>query len=400
MTASRSTTAELGEAILVYLARSRARLMLVQIEDVAGEAEQANLPGTTDRIRTGAAGCHAPLEELLAGPEMARIAALVAEARRRSAAERPTPMSEAGTEAVAIRATYRLQFHKGFTFRDAEALVPYLARLGISHLYASPLMQARPGSTHGYDIVNHDRLNPEIGTEDEFEALVAALAAHGMGLIVDIVPNHMGVGGADNAWWLDVLEWGENSPYAAYFDINWDPIRDDLKGRVLLPVLGDQYGAVLESGEIALRFDPAEGSFSAWYYEHRFPISPAVLPRRSCATAARRWPSSSRRFRGAAAAAAERGAPAAAELKRRLAEAAADPETAAAIEAALRAFAGRARPIRPASAGCTGCSKSRPIGSRSGASRPRRSTTAAFSTSTTWPGCASNCRSCSRRRTG
>ena len=187
-------------------------------------------------------------------------------------------MSEAGTEAVAIRATYRLQFHKGFTFRDAEALVPYLARLGVSHLYASPLMQARPGSTHGYDIVNHNRLNPEIGTEEEFEALVASLAAHGMGLIVDIVPNHMGVGGADNSWWLDVLEWGENSPYAVFFDINWDPIRDDLKGRVLLPVLGDQYGAVLENGQIELRFDPAEGNFSAWYYEHRFPISPLSYP--------------------------------------------------------------------------------------------------------------------------
>ena len=187
-------------------------------------------------------------------------------------------MSEPGAEAVAIRATYRLQFHKGFTFSDAGALIPYFARLGVSHLYASPLMQARPGSTHGYDIVDHNRLNPEIGTEEEFEALVASLAAHGMGLIVDIVPNHMGVGGADNAWWLDVLEWGENSPYAPFFDINWDPVRDDLKGRVLLPVLGDQYGAVLERGEIALRFDPGEGNFSAWYYEHRFPISPLSYP--------------------------------------------------------------------------------------------------------------------------
>src|SRR5437763_10596570 len=183
-------------------------------------------------------------------------------------------MREVGSGAAAIRATYRLQFHKGFTFRDAEALVPYLARLGISHVYASPLMEARPGSTHGYDIVNHNRLNPEIGTDDEFAALIAALQARGMGLILDIVPNHMGIGGADNAWWLDVLEWGEASPYAAYFDINWDPLREDLKGRVLLPVLGDQYGAVLERGEIALRLDPRQGSFSAWYYQHRFPLSP------------------------------------------------------------------------------------------------------------------------------
>src|SRR3954447_1182991 len=172
-------------------------------------------------------------------------------------------MSDRAPAFAAIRATYRLQFHQGFTFRDATALVPYLDALGISHLYASPLMEARPGSTHGYDIVNHNRLNPEIGTEAEFRALVAALRRHGMGLILDFVPNHMGVGGRDNAWWLDVLEWGEASPYAAYFDINWDPIREDLKDRVLLPVLGEQYGAVLESGEIALRFDPAEGSFSA-----------------------------------------------------------------------------------------------------------------------------------------
>ena len=188
-------------------------------------------------------------------------------------------MSEAGTEAVAIRATYRLQFHKGFTFRDAEALVPYLARLGVSHLYASPLMQARPGSTHGYDIVDHNRLNPEIGTEEEFEALVASLAAHGMGLIVDIVPNHMGVGGADNAWWLDVLEWGENSPYAAFFDINWDPIRDDLKGRVLLPVLGDQYGAVLENGRDRAALRSRRGQFQRLVL--RAPLSDlaAVVPR-------------------------------------------------------------------------------------------------------------------------
>src|SRR5689334_1754252 len=187
-------------------------------------------------------------------------------------------MSDGEPAFTAIRATYRLQFHQGFTFRDAAALVPYLDRLGVSHVYASPLMEARPGSTHGYDIVSHARINPEIGGEADFRMLTDALAAHGMGLIVDIVPNHMGVGGRDNAWWLDVLEWGEASPYAAYFDINWDPIREDLKGRVLLPVLGDQYGAVLESGDIALRFDAAEGSFSAWYYEHRFPICPFSYP--------------------------------------------------------------------------------------------------------------------------
>jgi (1->4)-alpha-D-glucan 1-alpha-D-glucosylmutase len=248
-------------------------------------------------------------------------------------------MSEAGTEAVAIRATYRLQFHKEFTFREAEALVPYLARLGISHLYASPLMQARPGSTHGYDIVNHNRLSPEIGTEEEFAALVATLAAHGMGLIVDIVPNHMGVGGADNAWWLDVLEWGEASPYAPFFDINWDSVRDDLKGRVLLPVLGGQYGAVLENGEIVLRFDPDAGNFSAWYYEHRFPISPPTYPD-ILRYGGARLSDLAGAFQALRRLAPQQAHHRAAELKRRLAEAAADPETAAAIDAALRAIAG------------------------------------------------------------
>ncbi|MGE3784579.1 MAG: malto-oligosyltrehalose synthase, partial [Alphaproteobacteria bacterium] len=248
-------------------------------------------------------------------------------------------MSETASAALAIRATYRLQFHKGFTFRDAEALVPYLARLGVSHLYASPLMQARPGSTHGYDIVDHNRLNPEIGTEEEFETLVAALAAHGMGLIVDIVPNHMGVGGADNAWWLDVLEWGENSPYAQYFDINWDPIRDDMKGRVLLPVLGDQYGAVLESGEIALRFDPGEGSFSAWYYDHRFPISPLSYPDILRHGGARLGELAGA-FQALRRLAPEMAHQRAAPLHRQLADAAADRETAAALDTAVRAFAG------------------------------------------------------------
>ncbi len=245
-----------------------------------------------------------------------------------------------------IRATYRLQFHKGFTFRTAEALVPYLARLGISHIYASPLMEARPGSMHGYDIVNHQRLNPEIGTDAEFAALVAALASHGMGLILDIVPNHMGVGGGDNAWWLDVLEWGEASPYAGYFDINWNPLRDDLKGRVLLPVLGDQYGRVLEQGEIALRFEPGEGSFSAWYYDHRFPICPtsyrAILRYGGAALT-----ETARAFAALRALSAGSARDRAAELKRRLAEAAGEPTIAAALTTALRAFAGRAG--RPAS---------------------------------------------------
>ncbi|MFN4087724.1 MAG: malto-oligosyltrehalose synthase [Alphaproteobacteria bacterium] len=177
------------------------------------------------------------------------------------------------------RATYRLQFHEGFGFDDATALVPYLGRLGISHVYASPFLAARAGSTHGYDIVDHNRFNPEVGDAAAFERMVAALHAHGMGLILDFVPNHMGIGSADNPWWLDVLEWGQSSPYAGFFDINWSPSVEHLRGKVLLPVLGDHYGNVLERGEIVLRFDREQGSFSAWYHEHRFPIAIRDYPR-------------------------------------------------------------------------------------------------------------------------
>jgi len=239
---------------------------------------------------------------------------------------------------TAIRATYRLQFHRQFTFRDATDLVPYLAALGISHIYASPIMEARPGSTHGYDIIDHNRLNPEIGTEWEFRALVDALHAHGMGLILDFVPNHMGIG-SDNAWWLDVLEWGQDSPFAAYFDINWDPVRSDLEGRVLLPVLGDHYGVILEKGEIALRFDYQQGSFSAWYFEHRFPISP-----RSYVTileaGGEPLAGLSREFAALDEAGANTARERATELKQWLVERAYEPAFAGAIEQALAGFAG------------------------------------------------------------
>lgn len=171
------------------------------------------------------------------------------------------------------RATYRLQLNAELTFRDAERLVPYLAGLGVSHLYASPFLMARPGSQHGYDIVDHTRLNPEIGTDADLDALTTALHRHGMGLILDFVPNHMGVMGADNGWWLDVLEWGESSPYASFFDIDWQPAEQSLRGKVLLPILGDHYGVVLERGELPLRFDAARGTFSVWYHEHRLPIA-------------------------------------------------------------------------------------------------------------------------------
>ena len=247
-------------------------------------------------------------------------------------------MIDEGGAAPPIRATYRLQFHRDFTFRDAALLVPYLAELGVSHVYASPITEARPGSTHGYDIINHNRLNPEIGSEEDFQAFTAALRAHAMGLIVDFVPNHMGIG-ADNAWWLDVLEWGPDSPFSNYFDINWHPARADLEGRVLLPVLGDQYGVILEQGEIALRFDPAEGSFSAWYFDHRFPISPrsyaAILAAGGEALAA-----PARDFAAITKLSPPAAREKASELKHALAARACSPGIAAAIANAVQQFAG------------------------------------------------------------
>jgi (1->4)-alpha-D-glucan 1-alpha-D-glucosylmutase len=174
---------------------------------------------------------------------------------------------------VTPRATYRLQLHAGFRFADVAALVPYLASLGVSHVYASPYLKARAGSTHGYDIVDHASLNPELGTPAEYRAMVDALRSHGMGHILDFVPNHMGVGGDDNAWWLDVLAWGEDSHYADYFDVDWKPLRAELRGKVLLPFLGPQYGDVLDAGELRWEYDGA-GGFALRYYEHRFPLAP------------------------------------------------------------------------------------------------------------------------------
>ena len=175
------------------------------------------------------------------------------------------------------RATYRLQFHKDFGFDDARRIVPYLAALGISHVYASPLTMARPGSTHGYDVIDFNRLNPELGDDAAFEALIAELRAHDMGLLLDFVPNHMGVG-SDNPWWLDVLEWGPLSPYATFFDIDWEASARGTHGKLTLPVLGDQYGKVLETGDLKLQFDAAAGTFHVAYYDQRFPVGVRRYP--------------------------------------------------------------------------------------------------------------------------
>lgn len=228
--------------------------------------------------------------------------------------------------------TYRLQFNGTFRFTDATAIVPYLRDLGIGHIYASPYLLARSGSTHGYDIVDHNALNHEVGTPQEHAEFISTAQAAGLGHILDFVPNHMGIG-PDNPWWRDILEWGELSPYATYFDIEWHPLQPELQGKVLVPVLGDHYGRILERGELRLAFDPRAGEFSVAYFASRFPLSlksyAAVLHQ-----AAEYGAPSLAPLAADFAAIRARGI----ELKARLAEAVRDEAVAAAIESALTAY--------------------------------------------------------------
>ncbi|MGE5212881.1 MAG: malto-oligosyltrehalose synthase [Nitrospirota bacterium] len=170
--------------------------------------------------------------------------------------------------------TYRLQFNRWFTFAQAREIVTYLDTLGVSDVYASPYFQASPGSLHGYDIADHNKLNKAIGSRADYDAWMAQLHAHGIGQVLDFVPNHLGIADSRNAWWMDVLENGPSSKYAPYFDIDWQPLKSDLHGKVLLPILGDQYGRVLERGELQVRFD--EGTFYLLYGERRLPIAPGT----------------------------------------------------------------------------------------------------------------------------
>jgi (1->4)-alpha-D-glucan 1-alpha-D-glucosylmutase len=173
-------------------------------------------------------------------------------------------------------ATYRAQMHRGFTFDQAAAVVPYLQRLGMGDFYASPIFEARPGSMHGYDVTRHDRLNPELGGAERFAPFAGTLGDHGMGLLLDIVPNHMGIGG-DSVWWQDVLENGHSSRYANYFDIDWSPLKEEMRNKLLLPILGNQYGEELEAKHIQVAFE--DGRFYVKYYaDHRMPAAPRSIP--------------------------------------------------------------------------------------------------------------------------
>ena len=172
-------------------------------------------------------------------------------------------------------ATYRVQFSRSFRFTHARDLVPYLHELGITDLYASPCLQSSRGSSHGYDVVDPLGLNSELGTEDEFDKLVEQLQHQDMGLLLDIVPNHMAAS-AENPWWMDVLENGPSSPYASYFDIDWHPPTTKAaflqENKILLPVLGDTYSTVLENQQLSLELD--QNGFFIRYFETRLPLEP------------------------------------------------------------------------------------------------------------------------------
>src|SRR5213594_4054516 len=168
--------------------------------------------------------------------------------------------------------TYRLQFNRWFTFSDARAIVPYLHALGVSDVYASPYFQASPDSLHGYDITDHNKLNAAIGSRADYDAWIGRLHEHSLGQVLDFVPNHVGIADSRNQWWMDVLENGRSSRYAPYFDMDWEPRKFDLRDKVLLPILSDQYGRVLERGQLQVRFE--EGTFYLLYDKRRLPIAP------------------------------------------------------------------------------------------------------------------------------
>jgi len=268
---------ELARAVHTLLARTRSKLFMFQMEDVLSQAEQVNLPGTVDEHPNWQRKLPLELEEW---PDEEHIT-LHAEAIEWERGRGTTPLERGATWMAGKAgshipvATYRFQFNRAFTFEQATELVPYLRSLGISHCYASPFLKARPGSLHGYDIIDHNALNPEIGDLDSFDRFTDALRAESMGLILDMVPNHIGIG-SNNRWWLDVLENGESSDFAGFFDIDWRPIQEALRGKVLLPILEDHYGAVLEKGLLVLRFDVDHGEFSLNYHEHCFPLDPTT----------------------------------------------------------------------------------------------------------------------------
>ncbi|MGA7965506.1 MAG: 4-alpha-glucanotransferase, partial [Gammaproteobacteria bacterium] len=248
-------------AVYRWLARTPSRLVSIQPEDALGIAEPVNVPGTMDEEPNWCRRRFAPWPEWVSDPRFVEV-------MRAVQAERGAP---AARQRPALAATYRLQLNANFGFREAAALAPYLARLGVSHLYLSPVMSAVPGSTHGYDMTDPQRLDSERGGHAGFEELQAAAAQAGLRMIIDFVPNHMGAHAA-NAWWMDLLEWGHASVHDASFDVDWSAA----DGRLVVPVLGAPLETVLARGEIRLACE-SSGRFLVTYFDHRLPLGPATV---------------------------------------------------------------------------------------------------------------------------
>ena len=257
-----------GPALLAairFLARTRASLAAIQFEDALEEVQQINLPGPSAGHPNWRRRLSSIVETLTRrGGPLARIAVAITEEGRSLRPQR------ARLADIPPRSTYRLQLNKNFTFDDAAAIAPYLAHLGISHIYTSPIQKARTDSMHGYDIVDHGQIDPQLGGMAGFLRFSDRLMECGLSLIVDVVPNHMGIGGSDNPWWLSVLEWGKRSPYAKNFDIDWS--HPKANGKLIVPILARSYQEALAAGDFELRFGEADGSFDLWYFAHRFPI--------------------------------------------------------------------------------------------------------------------------------
>jgi (1->4)-alpha-D-glucan 1-alpha-D-glucosylmutase len=248
-----------------FLARTQASLAAIQFEDALGEVQQVNLPGPSAGHPNWRRRLSGTVEMLTRrGGPLAGIAVAMTEEGRSLRPQR------ARLSDIPPRSTYRLELNKTFTFEDAAAIAPYLAHLGISHIYTSPIQKARTGSMHGYDVVDHREIDPQLGGMAGFLRFSDRLRECGLSLIVDIVPNHMSIGGSDNPWWLSVLEWGRRSPCAKSFDIDWSYPK--AKGKLIVPILRRSYREALAADDFELRFDEADGSFNLWYFTHCFPI--------------------------------------------------------------------------------------------------------------------------------
>jgi len=269
---------ELFRALQIFLARTPARVLLVYMNDLLGMEEQAVSPELAGQA-FWETRYPVYLEKIQDEPKILSLFHDLCRERGIGVIRPSAPAADRKKRrGISIpTAFYRLQLNKDFTFLKAAEIIPYLKQLGISHCYTSPFLMARPGSSHGYDIIDHAVINPEIGSREDFEFFIATLEQHHMALLLDIVPNHMGIG-SDNQWWMDVLENGEASIHVDFFDINWQPLQPELAGRVLLPVLGDHYGKVLENNELTLCFQATAGTFSIRYYDHQFPVAPGTYP--------------------------------------------------------------------------------------------------------------------------